>query len=126
MAVAALALIAVVLSGLDAWMQTLLALLVGVSAWWELARYLRPRFVRLHAQGEVWTLIDAAGKATVAELRDHLRLGAFVQVQFALDGKPFRHLLTPDNSDADTRRRLILLLTRQRNAAVAKALDRAH
>ena len=55
----------------------------------------------------------------MANLVAHVRLGSWVVLDFRGTGRRrFRAVLGPDNIDADTRRRLILLLSR---AEVAQA-----
>ena len=114
LAVATLALLAPWLSGLPWPASLLLSLAVLALATRSLTRFMRPAFRRIawHASG--WVLVDAAGNERPAELRRHARFGAWLVL---LD---FRHatrtrfhaLIAPDNLDADTRRRLILLLCR--------------
>jgi toxin CptA len=86
------------------------ALAAGVVA---LRRFARPRFERV-AYGVVgWTLAAASRDAKPAELVGHRRLGPWLALDFrAADRSRFRLVLGPDNSDADIRRRLALMLAR--------------
>ncbi len=75
------------------------------------------RRIALRASG--WTLVDAAGVEHTANLVAHVRLGTWLVLDFrSANRHRFRAVLGPDNIDADTRRRLILLLSR---AEVAQA-----
>lgn len=89
---------------------SLLALAVGGAA---IARFLRPPFRRIALRSSGWLLIDASGREHPARLASHARLGAFLVLDFrpASRGR-FRALLAPDNTDADTRRRLVPMLAR--------------
>jgi hypothetical protein len=86
------------------------ALVTGVVA---LRRFARPRFERV-AYGVIgWTLAVANLDAKPAELIAHRRLGPWLALDFRdADRRRFRLVLGPDNCDADTRRRLALMLAR--------------
>jgi hypothetical protein len=86
------------------------ALATGVFA---LARFAHPRFERVAYGATGWTLSLANNDATSAELVGHRRLGLWLALDFRIaDRSRFRCVLGPDNSDADTRRRLALMLAR--------------
>jgi hypothetical protein len=94
------------------------ALLVGFVA---LRRFARPRFERVAYGAIGWTLAVANAEATPAELVAHRRLGPWLALDFrTVARKRFRLVLGPDNSDADTRRRLALMLAR---AEIARPAD---
>jgi len=89
---------------------SLAALAMGVVA---LGRFVSPRFERVAYGAIGWTLAVANADAKAAELVAHRRLGAWLALDFREGGgRRFRVILGPDNSDADTRRRLALMLAR--------------
>ena len=95
---------------------SLAALVAGVAS---LARFGRVAFPRIALRASGWTLVDAAGVEHTANLVAHVRLGTWLVLDFrSANRRRFRAVLGPDNIDADTRRRLILLLSR---AEVAQA-----
>jgi hypothetical protein len=78
-----------------------------------LRQFARAGFPRIAYRASGWTLVDAAGVERPALLASHARYGALIMLDFRLDGRaPFRALVGPGNADAETRRRLILLLSR--------------
>jgi len=89
---------------------SLIALAAGAQA---LRQHARPRFVRVAWRASGWSLVDRAGNEHAALLVSHAHLGALLALGFR-DGvrSYFRIVLAPDNLDAQTRRRLILLLAR--------------
>jgi len=95
---------------------SLAALVAGVAS---LARFERVAFPRIALRASGWTLVDATGVEHTANLVAHVRLGTWLLLDFrSANRRRFRAVLGPDNIDADTRRRLILLLSR---AEVAQA-----
>ncbi|MEO8460333.1 MAG: hypothetical protein ABI451_07380 [Dokdonella sp.] len=108
----ALAVIAVLASGL-AWLLKLVVISATIAiASISLRRYLRPRYTRI-AHGESgWRLLDARDEEFPATLCRHGRIGAFVILDFALDRSSYRCVLAPDVVDPETRRRLSLALAR--------------
>ena len=114
LAVAALALAAPWLSGLPWPASVLLSSAVLALALRSLARFTRPAFRRIAWRASGWTLVDAGGNEQPAELRRHARFGAWlVLLDFRAGAQArFQAVIAPDNLDADTRRRLILLLCR--------------
>ena len=95
---------------------SLIGLVAGVAS---IARFERAAFRRIALRASGWTLVDAAGVEHTANLVAHARLGTWLVLDFrSANRRRFRAVLGPDNIDADTRRRLILLLSR---AEVAQA-----
>lgn len=91
------------------------ALSLGALGWGArmLHGFLKPPFRRIALRASGWTLINAANEEHAAILESHARVGRLIAL--ALRHGPharFRAVLTPDNLDADTRRRLVLLLSR--------------
>lgn len=79
----------------------------------SLRRFLRTPFRRIAYRVSGWTLLDFNDREHAALLRSHARLGAWISLDFQLDrSRRFRAVLGPDNLDAETRRRLVLLLAR--------------
>jgi hypothetical protein len=102
------------------WLSALpFAIALGISAAagaigiLSLHRFLRPPFRRIAYRASGWILVDANGVEKSALLRLHARLGAWISLDFELDRRRrFRAMLGPDNLDAETRRRLVLMLAR--------------
>jgi toxin CptA len=92
------------------------ALIIGMAA---LKRFTHTAFRRIAYQASGWKLVDADEVEYAVDLMAHTRLGIWLVLDFrqARDHR-FRAVLGPDNVDAETRRRLILLLAR---AEVAQA-----
>ena len=98
------------------------AFALGASALW---RHRRPNFRRAAWRESGWVLLDRDGHEHPAELESQVRLGALLALGFRHGPRArFRFLLAPDNLDADTRRRLILLLARGGDAAADSAVIR--
>lgn len=98
------------------------AFVLGASALW---RHMRPPFRRAAWRESGWILLDDDGLEHAAELESHARLGTLLALGFRHGPRArFRFLLAPDNLDADTRRRLILLLARGSDAAADSAVIR--
>lgn len=93
---------------------SLLAIIVATIA----ARPLRePPFVRIAYRGDGWVLLDRAGVEHAALLGTYRHLGAFVMLDWRHARRArFRVVLAPDNLDAETRRRLVVLLRRVAHA----------
>jgi hypothetical protein len=86
-----------------------------------LTRFERPRFARVAHGAAGWTLVDPNGEAQSAELVAHRRLGTWLALDFRdTSDRRFRIVLGPDNSDAETRRRLALMLSRAEIARPAE------
>jgi toxin CptA len=89
---------------------SLAAFVLGIAA---LKRFTQVGFRRIAYQASGWKLVDAAQAEHAADLLSHTRLGDWLVLDFRnADRHRFRALLGPDNVDAETRRRLILLLAR--------------
>jgi hypothetical protein len=97
---------------------SLAALAIGLFA---LKRFARPRFERVAYGAIGWTLSVANAEPKPAELVAHRCLGPWLALDFrAVDRERFRIVLGPDNCDADTRRRLALMLARAEIARPAE------
>jgi len=96
---------------------SLAALAIGIAA---LRNFLRAPFRRIAFRALAWKLVHADGVQVPAELASHVRLGIWLALDFRCAGhRRFRLVLGPDNIDAETRRRLILLLSRAEVAQTA-------
>ena len=95
-----------------------IAVVAGAAS---LLRFMRPPFRRI-VHGEAgWQLHDRE-RAYDAVLVEHARIGALLSLTWRLaTGRRWHALLAPDNADADTRRRLILVLARHRDGAGGSA-----
>lgn len=83
---------------------------LGLHALW---RYWHPPFRRIALRESGWVLLDHADVEQDAVLHSHAHLGVLLTLGFRYGPRAyFRAVLAPDNLDADTRRRLILLLSR--------------
>ncbi len=89
---------------------SLAAFAAGIRA---LRSHARPRFRRIAWRASGWSLIDRADAEHAALLTSHAHLGALLALSFRHGPRArFQAVLMPDNLDAQTRRRLILLLAR--------------
>ena len=105
------AVLAIFLSSIPLIAQLLLALLISAYACLTLYRHLRPKFVRVGRGEGGWLLVDSEGTELPVELIDHVRRGFLLVLSFRQEGVGKHHLvLTPDNSDTELRRRLMLIL----------------
>lgn len=119
-AIAALVLVLVVAAAMAPWLSALpFVARIGVSlaalAFGAVAvrRFARQRFRRIAYRASGWVLVDDAGAERAAALSSHARHGAWIALDFQLDGRNrFHALIGPGNSDAETRRRLTVLLSR--------------
>ena len=117
--IAALALIAIALCGLNAWIKLVLAALVAAYALHSSRRFLRPPFVHImwHSAGH-WRLRDVAEREQVAELHHAVVLGALIVLMLRVDPKRIcSFVLLPDNVDEEIRRRLRVRLARANSTA---------
>lgn len=89
---------------------SLAAFVVGAVA---LKRFTHTAFRRIAYQTSGWKLVDVDEAEHAVDLMVHMRLGRWLVLDFrnARRGR-FRAVLGPDNVDAETRRRLTLLLAR--------------
>jgi len=110
--VAGLAVLAVALSALPAWLKLLLAMLVALAARDALRRLAAgPVVAAGWSADDVWTLHLADHQDVPATLASFRVLGAFVLLRLRTAERGTQVLLlAPDNSDADIRRRLRMRL----------------
>lgn len=93
----------------------LAALIYGILA---LKRHWRPETVRVARGDGGWLLVDGVGKETAVALVDHAQRGFLLMLGFRKDdGSVQRFMLTPDNCDADLRRRLLLTVAASKDPA---------
>lgn len=111
--VCAAAMLAPWLSGLPAGGRAVVSVLV-LSLAVRAARALsHPPFRRVAYRASGWMLVAVADKEHEVLLESHAHLGAFIALRFRHGPRErFHALLAPDNLDAETRRQLILLLSR--------------
>jgi toxin CptA len=89
---------------------SLAAITFGTRA---LHRFWNPPFHRIAYRASGWSLTDAANEEQAAVLESHAHLGVLLSLGLRVGpGVGLRVLLARDNLDADTRRRLVLLLAR--------------
>ena len=85
-----------------------------------LKQFWRPKFHRIAYRASGWVLLDANGTEHAASLHSHTHLGVLLALGFRAGSRTLqRVLLTPDNLDAQTRRRLVLMLARAEIVHVA-------
>lgn len=107
----ALAIAAALLNGLDLPWRLLLALLASALGAIVLYRHFQLRFVRIARGAGGWTLVDVQGHDRPANLLAHVHRGGLLVLEFGDESLPrTRFMLTPDNCNADLRRRLVLVL----------------
>ena len=95
------------------WLNASISIAATVYGTLALRRFLRADFRRIAYRATGWVLVDDTGTEHSADLASHARYGDWIALDFRLDGRRrFRALIGPGNTDADTRRRLILLLSR--------------
>jgi hypothetical protein len=99
-------------SGLGTPLRVLVSLAALVLATSAIRRHARPRFRCVACREGEWFLLDRGGDEHPAELVAQTRIGVMLALDFAVGRSRARMVLLPDNLDADTRRRLILLLAR--------------
>jgi len=123
--VAVLAAAAPWLSALPIVVCVVLSLLAVVVAAIAARAFRVPPFVRIAYRGDGWVLLDRAGVEHAALLRAYRHLGAFVTLDWRHARRArFRVVLAPDNLDAETRRRLVVLLRRVADADDAAVVVR--
>ena len=89
---------------------SLAALVSGMAA---LKRFAYAPFRRIAYQASGWKLVDVDEAEHAVDLKAHTRLGSWFVLDFRRARRlRFRAVLGPDNVDAETRRRLTLLLAR--------------
>ena len=123
--VAALAILAVFLSGLSLGMRLVLALAALVLTVLALRKHLRPRTRRVAHGAGGWLLVDGEGNECSARLVAHVQRGNLLLLDFQAGNPPRqqRVLLTGDNSDAELRRRLILVLAATERTSTPLGLE---
>jgi toxin CptA len=100
-------------SGLPVSAQAVLSLAALVMGVFALRNFSQAKFRRVAFQASGWKLVDSAGIEHLAELASHLSFGTWLALDFRCAGRRrFHAVLGPDNFDTETRRRLILLLSR--------------
>lgn len=106
-----LAVVSILLSGIPLIAKPFFALAAAGYGCWALYRHLKSGIVRV-ARGESgWLVVDASGAERAVELIDHVRRGFLLVLSFRQERVRNRFMvLSPDNSDAELRRRLILIL----------------
>ena len=123
--VAGLAAAAPWFSALPVVIGVVLSLLVIGCATMAFRSFQAPPFVRIAYRGDGWVLLDRAGSEHAASLHAYRHLGAFVTLDWRHARRArFRVVLAPDNLDAETRRRLVVLLRRVAHADDAEAVAR--
>ena len=86
---------------------------LAASGAYALRRALQPAIRRVAWRSSGWSLVDRSGREHAALLESHRRLGSLLALRYRYGPRArCRLLLAPDNLDADTRRRLVLLLAR--------------
>ncbi len=108
------AVLAIASSGLTSAWKGMLAAVALLYAGVSLRVWMNSSITRI-AHGESgWRLIDRHGHEDPAELKGFLRRGVLLVLEFSnADGRRRRFLLAPGNSDAELRRRLLLVLMAQ-------------
>lgn len=83
---------------------------ITVLAAFAIERYRNPPYLAISHDQTGWQLRDRAGDWVSVTLRNHGQLGSWVILDFAAPSGRWNSLLTSDVIDADTRRRLLLVL----------------
>ena len=79
----------------------------------SLRNFLTTAIRRIAYRASGWTLVDSDGTECPVELASHARVGGWIALTFRDSARRvFRVALGPDNLDPDTRRRLIVMLSR--------------
>ena len=109
---AVLALIAVFVSGMPLLVRLALSLAALLTALLTLYRHQHPLTRRVSYGAGGWLLGDRDGNERPAVLASHVYRGFLLVLEFHQESQTRRQrlLLTADNSDADLRRRLVLVL----------------
>ncbi len=78
-----------------------------------LQQFRKPRFRRIAYRASGWILMDAHDTEHAAVLESHAHLGVLLALGFRTGPRSrLRVMLAPDNLDAQSRRRLVLMLAR--------------
>lgn len=111
--IVALAALAPWLTQLPWWASAVASAIVLVVGAVALRRHAHPRFRRAAWRESGWVLVDRGHVEHAAVLDGHTHLGPLLTIGFRYGPRARFHIvLTSDNLDADTRRRLILRLAR--------------
>ncbi|MEO7013744.1 MAG: hypothetical protein ABI127_05490 [Dokdonella sp.] len=119
-----LSMAAVAASGLPVFLKVLIGLAALGLGLMALQRLWRPGIVRI-ARGQAgWLLVDGEGNEAAVALVDHAHRGFLLMLGFRKGDGPIRRvLLTPDNCDADLRRRLLLTIAASKDPASPKTAN---
>lgn len=115
---AVMALIAVAMCALPLWLRMIIGSGVVCVAWVAILRQQRSPFRHIGYGAGGWRLLDIDDTEHPVCLRHHAVLGPLLTLDFSPDdgsrgvGKHFRPVFAGDNLDPETRRRLVLLLSR--------------
>ena len=124
-AVAAAVLLVTACGGLSPWLSDIpltakgllasVAVASGLGATW---RFLHPGFRGIAWGDAGWRLMHVSGSELAVELARQVRLGSLQVLEFTCGPRMrFHAILTPGNLDADTYRRLVVLLSRAESTA---------
>ncbi len=106
-----LAMVGVVASGLDPRVKFIGVVVVALLSAQALRKQLRRIYRRVARDASGWQLVRDHDESVPAKLGGHTRLGPLIVIEFLLSpGQRFHCLLTPDVIDAESRRRLLLVL----------------
>ena len=109
--IGALAAVSVMFCDLALWARLLLVVLVLVHGLYVVQRFLRDPIRRIACVEGGWLLVRGDGEEEAVRLRSSVRRGLLLVLEFVGErGRVRQVALTPENIDADLRRRLILLL----------------
>jgi hypothetical protein len=100
-------------SAVPIWLKAEISIAAMAYGSVSVRRYLTADFKRIAYRATGWVLVDDTGTEHSADLASHMRYGDWIALDFRLDRRRrFRALVGPSNADTETRRRLILLLSR--------------
>lgn len=108
--IAVLALLSILISALPWGYSMSAGISITVLAVFAIQRYRNPNYVAISHDQTGWQLRDRAGEWVAVMLRNHGQLGSWVILDFTTPSGRWNSLLTSDVIDADTRRRLLLVL----------------
>lgn len=108
--VAVLAIVAILASGLQAWVRAVLVAVAACFAAVSLWRFVHTRIARIAHGAGGWRLSDRHDGDIPVELHARARLGRLLVLDFTGAGRWFRCVIAPDVVDRDTWRRLLLVL----------------
>lgn len=108
----ALAVAAIAFCRLPAMLKLVLASCTLAYSFFALRALLRPKWVRVSSSEAGWIVWDAGGREYPASFVDLTTLRPMLILRLRVGPSAFHCALLPDNSDADVRRRLLLLVHR--------------